>query len=116
MPPNCSCPAGHDWDAGASACKERPKCTGGKVGMPPNCKCPGNKVSAGENCVECTGGTIKKGDKCVCEAGERFDEARGQCVVCPGNRFTKSTSNALAGHGARLRRLVPAGRKRPRQE
>jgi hypothetical protein len=94
-PPNCFCPAGQDWDAGANACKERPKCTGGMVGTPPNCKCPGGKVLVGGNCVEekCTGGRIRSGDQCVCEAGEFF--YNGNCVVCPGNRFTKSNTCLL---------------------
>jgi hypothetical protein len=91
-PPNCFCPAGQEWDGKASACKERPKCTGGMVGTPPNCKCPGELVEAGGSCVPCAGGMIKSKGKCVCESGERYDEAAGKCVTCPGNRFTKSKS------------------------
>jgi hypothetical protein len=94
-PPNCFCPAGQDWDVAASVCKERPKCTGGMVGTPPNCKCPGGKVAVAGNCVEeaCPGGMIRSGGQCVCEPGEFF--YKGKCVVCPGNRFTKSNTCLL---------------------
>lgn len=84
-PPKCFCPAGQDWDAGANACKERPKCTGGMVGTPPNCKCPpGTAPAFNGTCQECKGGR------------EVID---GQCD-CPGGTiaFPKTTSNCVKGN------------------
>ena len=87
-PPKCFCPAGQDWDAGANACKERPKCPEGMTGTPPKCKCPKGSELFNGTCRQCEGGRVVIDGHCGCPEGTiawprtTSDCVKGNRVVC----------------------------------
>ena len=83
-PPDCRCPDGQVWDAGAKACKDRPKCTGGMVGTPPDCQCPPKTILKDGTCQACAGDRVVVDGKCQCPKGTGVYQK--ECRKCWGGR------------------------------